>query len=611
MKKTHLILKFLGSLLCSLLLPILALCQTETFDIIQYIAPKNFKKDAKQEAVIFSEINEKTGKFCVVALNASTASSGSAENDFKNKWKELVLARYQADENPKTESAATPDGWKTLTGAAIVKQDSIEFYVLLTVFSGFGKVVTVLANLNDDAYFSTLDALLENMKPDKAGIISKSTKDNNNSPKKINTVNTGSKIENGSENNPSPVNAATAPAQKFGSVLYNAPGGWKVAKYSNAEILSPSDLPQKEILEIRVLQPLNFSGTLDQALQKSYDEVIVMLPATKMREAGGGDYTAELAKKSFKGWEYIRCSGGIRAGGGDFPPEYGLELFVIKMNNRFERIAVIKSRNNCNLSRYYSSDRQNYRNDIERFLFSLQFADWKEIAVKPGIAKGDGLIGVWEGVTMSVGTPTRGAMLGIQLKGTDAIFFSNGQAYFGTKFPVEGLDGLDTRIAAELNRRDWGTYTFSNGIGVLKLPYGDIPLKMEKDKLVVTKMKTDHRFIKMPPVDGARFNGTYVLSSKNILGEEMGKTPTINLTTDGKFTDDGAISVLYHEYITCLNPAITPGSGTYEVKNHTVLFNYADGRRIKIAFVGIDYDKNNSSPSTLTLSHNWDVLSRR
>ena len=69
--------------------------------------------------------------------------------------------------------------------------------------------------------------------------------------------------------------------------------------------------------------------------------------------------------------------------------------------------------------------------------------------------------------------------------------------------------------------------------------------------------------------------------------------------------------ILYHEYIDCLNAGKDPGSGTYEVKNHSVLFNYTDGRRIKIAFIGTGYDKKDQSPATLSLSYNEDLLTKQ
>ena len=406
-------------------------------------------------------------------------------------------------------------------------------------------------------------------------------------------------------------NQSSGATGKFGSLTYNIPKGWNVTKYPDGDILTPVDLPKGEFLEIWVQQSMNFSGTMEQALQKSYDETVVNMKATKMHDVNGGDYNKETAKISFRGWEYIRCSGGIHMGGGEYPPEYGLELFVVKINNRFERIAVVQSRNNCGLSRYFPSDRRNYYKDIQNFLFSQQFADWKDAKVKPGIAKGEGIVGVWEGITMSVGMTKPGAILGAELKGTDAIFFSNGQAYFGTKFPIEGLDELNTWIEAELTRRNWGTYTFSNGKGVLKMPYGDIPLRMEKGNLIIKKTNTENAFINIPAVDGAKFNGTYAFSSKDFTGQETGKTPTISFTADGKFTDNGAVSIIYHEYVDCLNPTKVPGSGTYEVKNHSVIFNYTDGRKIKIAFVGLEYDKKTQTPASITLSYNEDTMMRQ
>jgi hypothetical protein len=106
-------------------------------------------------------------------------------------------------------------------------------------------------------------------------------------------------------------------------------------------------------------------------------------------------------------------------------------------------------------------------------------------------------------------------------------------------------------------------------------------------------------------VDGARFHGTYTMS------EAFGKIPSISFTRDGKFTDDGALRVLYHEYLDCINPALQPGSGTYEVKDHTVHFNYADGRKIRIAFIGTGYDIKNQSPTELRMSNNEDPLIRQ
>jgi hypothetical protein len=573
--------------LLTILLSGLLFGQTETFDIATYTPPKDWKKDAGAGVVSYTNINSTTGSFCVLVIHACSASIGDAPKDFKSEWKDLVVTPHKAEADPKTEMQITPDGWKVISAAAPVKLEGVDAYMILTVFSGFGKKLSVLTTLNDQSYINGVDDLLKNIALDK-------------------TAKAGLK-----QTNMQPPTNTNETNGQFGSVKYATPKGWNVTKYPDGDILTPADLPKGEFLEIWVQPSLNFSGTMEQALQKSYDETVEKIKATTMNEVNGGNYNKEPAKISFRGWEYIRCGGGIHMGGGDYPPEYGLDLFVIKVNGRFEKISIVKSRNNCSYSRYYPSDRLKYFNDIENFLFSLQLADWKEPVVKMGAVKGDGITGVWQGISMSVGTPKPGAELGAELKVKQLIFFSNGQAFFGNNFPAEGLDELNTWVRAENNRRDWGTYTFSNGKGVLKLPYADIPLRMENGKLIITANKTDHAFIKKNSVDGARFNGTYALSSKNFAGEETGKTPVISFTADGKFTDKGALKILYHEYNECLNLAKEPGSGIYEVKDYSVIFNYTDGRKIKIAFIGTDYEKNNPSPATLTLSFNEDSLKKQ
>jgi hypothetical protein len=398
-----------------------------------------------------------------------------------------------------------------------------------------------------------------------------------------------------------------AQSEKFGNLIYNVPPGWKLTRYQDGARMSPADLPTGEYLAIQVMKPVDFNGTIEKALEKSYDETCAALQVTKMNEVNGGNYTVREAKKSFRGWEYIRCSGGIHVNNGTaYPDEYGLELFVINVNNRFERIGIIKSRNTCDgLSRYYPSDRLRYADAIEEFLFSVKFDDWHDLEVTNGTLKGNMFTGVWQGLSMSVGLAKPGAQLGVELKVKQLILFSNGQAYFGKNFPLEGLDGINTLIKAENNRRDWGSYSFNSGRGLLKLPYGEIPMHVENDKLVITTNKTDHGFIRLNDVDYVKFSGTYAMDEWN------GTIPTVTFTHDGKFTDKGAIRILYHEYVDCLNPALVPGSGTYELKNHSVIFNYSDGRKIKIAFTEAGFDKNNSDPSSrLVFSFNNDVLRR-
>jgi hypothetical protein len=100
---------------------------------------------------------------------------------------------------------------------------------------------------------------------------------------------------------------AFAQSEKFGKLIYTVPPGWKLTKYEDGARISPTDLPTGEYLAIQVMKPVDVTGNIEQALEKSYDETCAVLKVTKMREVNGGNYTAREAKRSFLGWEYIRA----------------------------------------------------------------------------------------------------------------------------------------------------------------------------------------------------------------------------------------------------------------------------------------------------------------
>jgi hypothetical protein len=574
---------FLAQVLC-LLITQTAFSQTEKLGSVKYTPPKGWTKSPKENAVIFSDINQTAGRFCFITLYGATPSEGTPEADFRTQWTNLVAKPWGADANPKTETQLD-EGWTVAAAAAPIDFQGNKAVAFLTVVSGFGKTVAVLGIFNDESYLSSLTAFAEGMDIDKT-------------PPAATNPNSNQRSQAANQNNQ---------PGKFGLMTYTAPAGWSHQIFDDGVVFKPADLPAGEQLSVQIMQPLNASGTLDQALAASYQEAAAMYKATMMHYAGGANYQGNPAQKSFKGWEYIRGKGGVQIDNGSpYPPELGLEVFVVKVNNRFERIAILESRKNCQLAqRYYASDRIAYHNAIENLLFSLQFTDLDVPALGTGSIKGPGIVGVWQGISLSVGVPSSSQQLGVRYKVFSPIFLTNGQAYFGPKFPTEGLDGLNTRIPPELYRRDWGTYTFSNGRGVLRMPYADIPMRMEGNTLVITANQTDHKFGRLNSVDGARFNGTYTMS------EAYGKIPAISFSSDGRFVDNGAVKILYHEYIDCLNPAVAGGSGTYEVKDHTITFNYSDGRKIKIAFPGAEFDIRNQSPATLLLSYDENRLTRQ
>ena len=543
--------------------------QTETFDIATYTPPKDFKKASKQGVVIYTNVNATTGSFCVIAIYASTTSAGNEQKDFANEWKNLVVTPYKAAANPKTETQTNHDGWKAVTSAAAFKEDSIDSYVILTVFSGFGKTTSILVNLNDQAYLPLIDSLLENIKLDE----------------------TSTSIVTTNGNNPA-ANESYGSTEKYGHMMLPPLKGWKRQKFSNAVTYTPIDISKGQYLEVRILGTKPFTGTMQQALAESWNDALKDLEATKAYN--GDPYEIITEKTSYKRWEYIRGRGTFHTKGDELS-RYDMHLFVIKLNNRIERIAVWGLMN-INQGDYSPWVNPLYQNAIEAFFYSVKFDDWKEPEfLKPSL-QGDGIIGLYQGLKLGSGT----------LNASYTLFFSNGQVFNGPKFPLQGFYGLNTWVEAELRARYWGTYTLQNGKGNIKMGYGNIPIKVSGNDLIVTTQNTEHKYEKVVSVDGAIFNGTYAFD-----GKWDGNPPSVNFTADGKFIDKGALDILHHTTTDPFNITKEPGSGTYKVKDFTLIFDYTDGRHLQLVFAGEGYDKKNPSPQSLTLSFNNDTIYKK
>ena len=141
--------------------------QSEKLGIVNYTPPKDWTKTPKPNVVAFSEFNQTTGSFCIITLYGATPGTGDPTGDFKKEWKNLVVANMKAEANPKTDKQ-TGDGWTAISGGSEVESEVGKAVGFLTVFSGFGNTVSILAVFNDPAYVKQVDAFIGAIELDKA-----------------------------------------------------------------------------------------------------------------------------------------------------------------------------------------------------------------------------------------------------------------------------------------------------------------------------------------------------------------------------------------------------------------------------------------------------------
>ncbi len=160
------ILALFATLILGLFIPNTVFCQTEKLGIVQYTPPQGMTKTPKENVVAFSEINQTTGTYCIITLYGATPGTGNPTSDFTREWKNLVVKNMKAEANPTTDTQ-TGDGWTAISGGGEVESEVGKAVGFLTVISGFGQTVSILAVFNDPAYVKQVDAFIGSLEMDK------------------------------------------------------------------------------------------------------------------------------------------------------------------------------------------------------------------------------------------------------------------------------------------------------------------------------------------------------------------------------------------------------------------------------------------------------------
>jgi hypothetical protein len=223
--------------------------------------------------------------------------------------------------------------------------------------------------------------------------------------------------------------------------------------------------------------------------------------------------------------------------------------------------------------------------------------------VAPGTAARD-LLGLWDGIgststttgiTNAAGTGFSAIYTGSRLKKSRIVFFPDGT--FCGVIPPVGFDGVDLNAQRLSSPYYWGTYTFANGKGTITINGQSYPFELKDNKVYYDHVEFNLHY---SSPDGARFAGTF--TAEKDPSRYMGQEPTLTFTLDGRFTDNGAIYWMRHVKSDTEDQSDKVlGSGTYAIRNFTMIFSYSDGRQIRMAFESI-YGKDQKNPQQIVFN---------
>lgn len=148
-------------------IPATAFSQAEKLGIVRYTPPATWTRTAQQNVVAFSDVNQKTGSFCIITLYGATPGTGNPQGDFKREWNNLVVKTLNAEPNPKTETEVD-DGWTATAAGTAVDFNGGKALALLTVLSNGDRTVSILAVFNHPSYETQLVAFNSSLEFDKA-----------------------------------------------------------------------------------------------------------------------------------------------------------------------------------------------------------------------------------------------------------------------------------------------------------------------------------------------------------------------------------------------------------------------------------------------------------
>jgi hypothetical protein len=574
--------RFLFSLACIIMIPLLmAAQQNVSFGLLSFNEPSNWTFADNGSYHTYSTVNNSTNIYCVISIYSSNISSGNAKHDFQNEWKGIVSNHFTVTKNPQPQKNTSASGISYLQDEAVLSNNIVNYFAQLSVFNFNGKVQSVLfltGNKNSlSQYQADLDRFLSSVK--------------SNNTENLNT------------NKTSTVAGASSSASKsmglmhFNHFLFTVPAGWKPTNNGNYMTLTAPLVTADEMLSYILFPSFN-----DTSFQKAGDDAVKQLASSMGGDAKGfgrGDgsvYEALHMGIYKKGWEYSMGSGKIQVNNtADYSKSMSFDVgvFLAKINGRIERVLYLSKDYRCGSYSTTTAYKKTYESIIDNFFFEMKFDDWEDTNIKQDKLSSAAVSGIWSGISYLGGA--------IKYDATFFILFDNGQVFYDSKFPKAGLYNLNT-LSAAANRPDqWGIYSYQNGSGTMKISsWLTVPFTIKDGKMMVQINGGTRPFSKLPPIDGATLNGSWCFEGS-----------CISFTSDGKFTDNGVIQLLEHLPTTCNVTEPLNGQGSYEIKNNSIFFHYADGLTIQNAISGLNIDNGNLSTSKLFLGWYNDVLEKK
>ncbi len=137
--------------------------QKQTFDVVSYKVPKGWQQKQNDGSVQLLATDKKSGGYIMAIITNASASTGTAIENFKSKWKAAIADQIQLEGEPTMQPSSKDKGWDIETGSAGYTDNGSKGNVALLSATGGGQTVSVVIMYNTNQYEKDLSAFLNSL----------------------------------------------------------------------------------------------------------------------------------------------------------------------------------------------------------------------------------------------------------------------------------------------------------------------------------------------------------------------------------------------------------------------------------------------------------------
>ena len=366
--------------------------------------------------------------------------------------------------------------------------------------------------------------------------------------------------------------SAAAQTKTFDLVTFTPPKGWDETVTADAILYSKEDT-KGDACTLRLYRSISASSDSNTNFDKAWESLV--------RDSLGVTSAPEReAMIEEKGWR----------------AESGYAQFTYQgANCVVALIAMTRGSQLVNLVVITNS--ADFEKEITAFSDSFSFKPAAPVASQPPAAVKEGGAGPIPEVWMVNKFKIKPGYDVVQMTPVWVAFFPNGD-YF-PYFPEGGFWNFDLKRSGQ----SWGKATHQGNTIAARSSYGNIDFVKKGPEHMESPNYTSNTWYKCRSVDGLRLEGAYT-PDLDVYNKTTGflpapeKRPIIFFKKDGTFINEG----LSYANVT-RSPDYALGSGTYQIKNFSLILNYADGRRVQVGFVGIKNVDPAGEPTTYFINN--------